>query len=112
MWQALDTDASCTLYREWEKFMSRVHEVWAGNPLPGVSEDDARTRLGEIKKLVLSMGASDVLFLEGWMGNNDDEYIMVITHANAAAFGTSHSKNELHFQGNLFRNRHLILSTS
>ena len=39
--------------------MSRVLEVWSGDPMPGVSEEDARTRLGEIKKLILSMGAKD-----------------------------------------------------
>ncbi len=70
--------------------MSRVLEVFSAKPMQGVSEEDARTRLGEIKKLILSLGASEVLFLDGWMGVNDDKYTMVITHENAEAFGKIH----------------------
>jgi len=70
--------------------MSRVLEVWSAEPIQGVSEEDARTRLGDVKKLILSLGASEVLFLDGWMGKNDDKYTMVITFENAAAFGKIH----------------------
>ena len=67
--------------------MSRVLEVWSGDPMPGVSEEDARTRLGEIKKLILSMGATEVRILDVWMGKSEYTYTMVITYENAAAFG-------------------------
>ena len=67
--------------------MSRVLEVWAADPMPGVSEEDARTRLGEIKKLILSTGATEVLILDVWMGKNEHAYTMVITYESAASFG-------------------------
>ncbi len=67
--------------------MSRVLEVWSGDPMPGVSEEDARTRLGEIKKLILSMGAKDVLVHEVWMGKSDHTYVMVVGYESAASFG-------------------------
>jgi hypothetical protein len=70
--------------------MSRVLEVWSAEPMQDVSEEDARTRLGEIKKLILSLGAAEVLFLDGWIGKNDNKYTMVITFKNAASFGAIH----------------------
>ena len=70
--------------------MSRVLEVWSAEPMQGVSDEDARTRLGEIKKLILSLGASEVLFLDGWFGKNDSMFTMVITFENAASFGAIH----------------------
>ena len=45
-------------YEESERFISRVLEVRSAEPMQGVSDEGARTRLGEIKKLILSLGAS------------------------------------------------------
>ena len=70
--------------------MSRVLEVWSAEPMQGVSDDDARIRLGEIKKLILSLGASEVLFLDGWLGNSANKYAMVITFESATSFGAIH----------------------
>ena len=72
---------------ELEKIMSRVLEVWSGDPMPGVSEEEARTRLGEIKKLILATGAAEVRILEVWMGKSEYTYTLVITHESAASFG-------------------------
>jgi len=55
--------------------------------MPGVSDEDARTRLGEIKKLILSTGATEVLILDVWMGKSEYTYTMVITYESAASFG-------------------------
>ena len=67
--------------------MSRVLEVWSGDPMSGVSEEEARTRLGEIKKLILSMGAIEVAVHEVWMGESEHAYTIVVTYESAASFG-------------------------
>ena len=74
-------------YEESERIMSRVLEVWSADPMAGVSEEDARTRLGEVKKLILSTGAMEVLILDVWMGKSEYTYTMVITYESAASFG-------------------------
>ncbi len=74
--------------------MSRVLEVWSGDPVAGVSEEDARTRLGEIKKLILSTGAAEVRVLEVWMGKSEYTYTIVVTYESAASFGKIQGENQ------------------
>ena len=80
--------------------MSRVLEVWSGDPMPGVSEEDARTRLGEIKKLILATGATEVRILDVWMGKSEHAYTMVITYESAASFGKIQGENQ---DGNVWK---------
>ena len=74
--------------------MSRVLEVWSGDPMPGVSREDARTRLGEIKKLILATGATEVLILDVWMGKSEFTFTMVTTYESAASFGKIQGENQ------------------